>query len=193
MTINDLHQEILKCNKCPELKNCRLYPMPGFCGNDKIKLFVIGINPGPPQPGEYERLKKDNFDYSKHYRVSIQNCILGRFMSKIFDALNITWENIYLTNLVKCATNLKLPTDAQINKCAKYLNEQVSLINPRNVLILSAFVARKIGLDFKHKNLISQNRNTFTIYHPSYLRRNGIEENTIEFFKQYKELVNGSI
>lgn len=183
-----LNEKILACDKCPMLSEARMYPMPGYAGKGEIKLFVIGINPGPYKIDELVSLKEFNYDYEKHYEAGLKNCLVGKFASKAFDVLGITWDEVFFTNLIKCATpDLRPPKLQEINNCFPYLVEQVNIVCPPNILLFGKAPAEYLGvkLPFLSTKVIYGTR-FIVCYHPTYIRRNNSEQAVLKFFSNIK-------
>ena len=65
--IEDLENIILKCNKCPRLREIAIYPMSHICyaeDYDKIDLFMIGRNPGLED--DYSNISDKDFKKKYH-------------------------------------------------------------------------------------------------------------------------------
>ena len=182
--IEKVEQDVYACNKCPEPAAARLYPMPGFFGSD-VKLMIIGINPGPWDNAEKERLKTFNNNYREAYEYGIKHCPVGDFLNRALEAMEITWDDIFFTNLIKCATpNVREPSDLEVSNCSKYLQEQIAVVQPKNLLFLSEFVANKLGIDVKPMTYeIIEETTVIVLYHPSYLRRRGKIDEATNFLK----------
>jgi len=181
-----LEDDIFHCNKCSSVLKDRLYPMPGFSGSN-VKLMVIGINPGPPQPGELDLLKSLNYDYRAHYKIGIQKCLIGKFLEKTFDKLHITWDDIYLTNIIKCATpNARMPNIDEINNCKPYIIRQIRLLKPKNFLFLGKLPIKVFNLDINLMEVKTFNSQIIALPHPTYIRRRRMEEEVLSFLNSVK-------
>lgn len=67
----------------------------------------------------------------------------GQLMDKVFAALKITREEVYITNIVKCRPpGNRLPTPREVRACHPYLQEQIRLIRPSIIVCLGALASQ---------------------------------------------------
>jgi len=180
-------RKIITCHKCTISYHLKLYPMPGFYTDpSKVKLFVVGINPGQPQPNEDILLKELNNDYKKHYERGIKNCKVGFFLDKVLNELKIGWDEIFFTNIIKCSTpENRMPTEIEINECSEYLRDQRNAVLPKKVLLLGKFVAQAIGIEDKVPFAREYNKvKYYCVHHPSYLARTNSTDKAVKFIKE---------
>ncbi len=95
-------------------------------------------------------------------------------------------EDVYIINTVKCRPpENRVPTEQEQSACRKFLNAQIDIINPRAIVLCGA-TALKSFVELDKKQTISKVRGQWmsinvdgkdyraiTIFHPSYLLRNG--------------------
>lgn len=95
-------------------------------------------------------------------------------------------EDVYIINTVKCRPpENRVPTSEEQSACRKFLNAQIDIINPRAIILCGA-TALKSFVELDKKQTISKVRGQWmninvdgkdyraiTIFHPSYLLRNG--------------------
>ena len=119
----------------------------------------------------------------------------GRLLDKIITASGLSYDDVYITNLVKCYLAAGLPLKQEwIDACLPYLLVQINQINPHVILTLGkdASVAL-LGMDsnitmsslrgkiFEY----TQHIKIIPTYHPSFLLRKGGENN-----RYYNDVVN---
>jgi len=94
-------------------------------------------------------------------------------------------EDLYIINTVKCRPpENRVPTENEKSACRKFLDAQISIINPRAIILCGA-TALKSFIDVDKKTTISKIRGQWlsasvdgkeypamAIFHPSYLLRN---------------------
>ncbi len=94
-------------------------------------------------------------------------------------------EDLYIINTVKCRPpQNRVPSDVEKAACAKFLEAQITILNPRAVLLCGA-TAMKSFIEVDKKTTISKVRGQWqditvdgktypamAIFHPSYLLRN---------------------
>jgi DNA polymerase len=151
------------CNNCT---NCNLHISRTNIvfgkGNINTKLMFIG-----EAPGEQEDLSGIPFVGKS-----------GQLFNKILDAINITREDIYIANIVKCRPpKNRNPHEAEKKACIPYLRNQVKLIHPKIIVCLGRVSAQSIidknfritkehGVWFERKGYY-----LIATYHPSALLR----------------------
>ena len=185
-TLDSIGSKIFKCNKCPDLDDVRIYPMAGYWTDEwSGKLMIIGINPGLPQPGERESLERLEGDYKRHYEIGIKGCFVGAFIRAVLKVFDLTWEDIFLTNIIKCATpNCREPLAEEVKNCLPYLLDQLEVAKPRNILFLGRFPLKTLKVNLKFNEAkIAHGVNLMATYHPTYIRRQGLMSDTIKFLK----------
>jgi uracil-DNA glycosylase len=143
-----------------------LYPAPHVYYNDinKLKLFIIGQNPGL----EYKNSIKDENEYILKYKELWWKSRFGTYIRENIGN-DIIKKYMFFTNLCKCSSpkNSALLKD-EINNCSPYLLQQIKLIKPSLILTFSA-VAKNALNEYKNIKLF-ENIKIINFYHPSYLR-----------------------
>ena len=103
----------------------------------------------------------------------------GQLLDKILAAINLTREDIYLCNVLKCRPpDNRDPLPAEVNECEPYLKKQLSIIQPKLIVALGRIAACTI---LKTKESLGSMRNQthqyegidlIVTYHPAALLRN---------------------
>lgn len=195
-SLTSLNNHIYNCTKCSDCVKVRMYSMPGFYGKSDIRLAIIGQNPGLPQSGEEERLRRliqlddklyDN--YETHYSIGLKNCSVGKFVDKVCETLNIGWRNIFFSNIIKCATpQCRVPSDIEVNNCIGYLHQQLDILKPKTILFLGHFPVAKLDHSLRAFHYYMQDGvKLISVYHPSFIKKAaypGLEEKTLKFIKK---------
>ena len=112
----------------------------------------------------------------------------GKFLTQTMEKAGLDRnKDLFIVNTVKCRPpENRVPTDFEKNLCEDYLLSQISIVNPK-VIILCGATACETFFDktFWKKNKISQIRGKFfesqgiqfvPVFHPSYLLRQHSEE-----------------
>jgi DNA polymerase len=153
-----------------EICNCQLCDL----GKTRTK-FVFGIgNPDADiiflgeAPGEKEDLAGEPFVGRA-----------GKLLDKMLAAINLTRDDIYICNVLKCRPpKNRDPLPSEVEKCEPYLNQQLSLIQPKLIVALGRIAACTI---LKTKEPLKELRNKvfsykgidlLVTYHPAALLRN---------------------
>jgi uracil-DNA glycosylase family 4 len=131
MKIEELTETIKHCHKC-DLSNNRNKPIIGD-GSLNVKIMIVGEGPGATED-------QTGIAFSGP---------AGKLLDKMLKAINLTRQQVYLTNVVKCfPPQNRTPLTSEVNCCLDYLRNQYVLIKPRLIIILGA-VASKALIDQK--------------------------------------------
>ena len=100
----------------------------------------------------------------------------GQLLTKIIQAMNLTREDVYICNVMKCRPPVnRKPYPNEIQSCLPYLRRQINLIRPDFICALGTFAAQTL---LETHEPISKLRGDFhdyegirvmPTYHPSYL------------------------
>ncbi len=156
-----IRNEVENCRRCNLYKERRRTVF--GAGDSKARLVFVGEAPGREEDIQGEPFVGD----------------AGVLLTKIIEAMNLTRDQVYISNVVKCRPpNNRNPLPDEISACSKFLRRQLKVIRPEFICALGAVAARSI-LDVKAP--ISQLRGRFhtfmgikvmPTYHPAALLRN---------------------
>ena len=119
--------------------------------------------------------------------------------------VEIERKDVYITNVVKCYPPNNQPSENSIIKCAKYLDAQLSLINPKIIITLGELATREIFRRFKLKFTSMSNlhgkvfevdsiygkKKIIVMFHPaSALYNAALKETIIEDWKKIKNILH---
>ena len=159
--LDELEKNYQDCKKCP-LGEGR----DKFCygnGNPNAKLMLIGEGPGA--------------DEDATGRVFVGRA--GQLLTKMLKAIHLERDEVYIANIVKCRPpNNRNPLPNEINACLPYLEEQITIIQPKLLLLMGRVAAttllnRNLSLTKFRENTYSfMGIKTYVTYHPSALLRN---------------------
>ncbi len=169
LQLENLKKHISKIENCNFKNNAKNLVFSD--GNFKSKLMIIGDAPcqiddeiGKPFAGD-----------------------AGNLLNKMFEAINIKRENLYITNLInyRPPENRK-PTTSEINRYSKFLYEHISIINPKIIIIMgSTAMESLVGNNYKiseergkWKDIIIKGKTYLSIvtFHPDYLLRQPVKK-----------------
>lgn len=160
-TLDHLQQKYSQCRKCV-LHEGRIRFVYGE-GNPSARLMLIGEGPGAEE--------------NATGRPFVGRA--GQLLTKMLKAIHLEREDVYITNVVKCRPpNNRNPLPDEIRACAPYLDEQISLIAPRLILLLGRVAAEallNLNLSltlYREKTYEYRGVKTYVTYHPSALLRN---------------------
>lgn len=153
-----------KCGQCSGCELCQTRHHVVFgVGNESADIMFIGEG-----PGEQEDLRGEPF-------VGAAGLLLDDMLS-IIDLSRCS--NCYIANIVKCRPpRNRDPKDEEQDACIGYLQNQISLVQPKIIVCLGRIAAKRmIDPDYRitrqHGQWIRKNGIWMTaIYHPSALLR----------------------
>ncbi|MEG0874798.1 MAG: uracil-DNA glycosylase [Clostridiales bacterium] len=122
-----LNEALQNCQKCPlgATKNNLVFGR----GSEAAPIVLIGEG-----PGEQEDLQGSPFVGRA-----------GQLLDKILGAAQLTEEDYYICNIVKCRPpKNRVPTPEEVECCKDFLRQQVGLIHPKILVLLGASAAKAI-------------------------------------------------
>ena len=123
-TLEQLHEEIKRCTKCP-LHKTRRNAVPGE-GSGRLGIMIVGEAPGSSE------------DEQGRPFVGAAGNLLNRALS----ALGVERGDLYITNVVKCRPpENRTPTREEVAACLPYLLRQIEILRPRRIIALGAVSA----------------------------------------------------
>lgn len=118
---------IRQCSDCDLRQGCTA-PVPGF-GSSPAYVLFLGQNPG---------LEEDL--YGKPFIGKA-----GQQLEYLLLQCGLNREQVYITNVIKCLTrNNAPPKPASIKACAKWLNIELSIVQPRIIVAMGAFAIHRM-------------------------------------------------
>jgi DNA polymerase len=146
---------------------CKLHPhrknIVFGTGNPEAKLVFIGEGPG----GDEDIQGKPFVGRA------------GQLLTKIINSINLTREEVYIANIIKCRPpQNRNPEPDEIKACEPFLIQQLEVIQPKIICALGTFAAQTL---LETDERISRLRGRFISYrgskliatfHPAYLLRN---------------------
>jgi len=138
--INSLREKISQCKRCLLFKS-RNNTVPGE-GNVDSRIMFIGEAPG-----------KNEDEQGKPFVGRA-----GDIFDKLLDSVNLTRDDIYLCNILKCRPpGNRNPLSAEIMACVGSLDIQIKTINPDIIATLGSFATTYIFEKFSipKKNISS--------------------------------------
>jgi len=123
-TLEQLHEEIKRCTKCP-LHKTRRNAVPGE-GSRRLGIMIVGEAPGSSE--------------DEQGRPFVGAA--GSLLNKTLSTLGIEREDLYITNVVKCRPpGNRTPTREEVAACLPYLLRQIEILRPRRIITLGAVSA----------------------------------------------------
>ena len=183
-SLDVLNYQIRACKRC-NLALTRKHALTGE-GDIDARIMFVALSPGA---------KED-----------LQNRMFigpsGQVFNRLLYAAGIDRKLVFMTNLVKCMLpKNRKPNVGEIEACSQFLNEEISILQPKVIVPLGAYATNAIltkyeidklsaGMSFSNINgkiLSNENIKIFPLPHPAALLYNpSFEPNTIEKYKTLK-------
>jgi len=181
--LEKLKQDVIKCKKC-NLCKTRTNSVPGK-GNFKSDVIFIGEAPGK------------NEDKNGEPFIGVA----GKKLSNALEEANISREDVYITNVVKCRPpNNRVPNTDERNTCQQYLKDEIKIIKPKMICVLgnTAFNSVLGGSEitkFRGKVIKKEGQLYFITIHPAatiYNQKliNVLKDDIKKLFELIRELKN---
>jgi uracil-DNA glycosylase len=121
VALEDLNLQIYSCKKCRLWQGAK-HGVPGE-GPLNAKVMLVGQNPGA--------------DEDETGRPFVGRA--GKFLTKVLADNGIKREDVFITNIVKhTSSQNRKPYPDEVTACLPYLNEQISVIKPKIIVLLGA-------------------------------------------------------
>ena len=181
--LEKLKQNVIKCKNC-NLHKTRTNSVPGK-GNFKSDVIFVGEAPGK------------NEDKNGEPFIGIA----GKKLSAALEEANVSRDEIYITNVVKCRPpDNRVPNTDERNTCQEYLKEEIKIIKPKIICVLgnTAFNSVLGGSEitkFRGKIIRKDNQLYFITIHPAATIYNQklisvLKKDIKKLFKLIRELNN---
>ena len=177
-TLADIARLVRECTDCP-LHQGRTQAVPGE-GPDAAELLFIGEGPGVQE--------------DRQGRPFVGPA--GAFLEELLQSIGMTRDQVYIANMVKCRPpNNRDPAPGEIAACAKYLERQIELIDPRLIVTLGRFSTGRFlpgqSISRVRGRLRTVNgRQIYPIMHPAAgLRRQEMKDAIIDDFEKLAGLL----
>jgi uracil-DNA glycosylase family 4 len=168
------------CRRCA-IGGERLHNVYGE-GDPCAKLMVIGEGPGETE----DQLGRPFVGRA------------GELLNKMLGAIELTREEVYICNIIKCRATLHTPSGLrnrppdpqEIENCRPFLEEQIEIIRPHVILLLGSPAAKSfLGSTFQITKMRGRwydgphGISMMVTFHPAYiLRQTGGEINAVKRF-----------
>lgn len=176
--IIEVVESIIHCNKCILYKNGE--KIPGL-GNLDAEIFVIGY---------------PLTDIEKNSRIPMDKETITFFI-KWLTAIQINFNDVFITNILKCTIKKEKIVKEYIEKCLNFIDMQLEIIKPKIILALGQIVLsslKKGFLDIKdnHGKIFTYNNIPFLpTYHPAEVLKNPVLKKDVwEDLKKLKKFLN---
>ena len=162
--LNDLKAKIQNIDNCDLKNNAKQIVFSD--GDSNSPIMIVGEGPGQKEDELGKPFVGD----------------AGQLLNKMFGAINIKRESVYITNVVNYRPpNNRKPEPAEINRYSEFLREHISIIDPKILILMGstameALFGSKIKITKERgawKEVIINNKTYLTLitFHPAYLLR----------------------
>jgi uracil-DNA glycosylase len=180
INLENINDNIQNCNKCELCKNSvnikdlskgygKLLGWPIV--NKKINIMIVGMNPSNKR---YKNLQYTFGGNGESFGTGFKFINLLKKLKKFND--------LYITNLIKCSTPTNKINAGNVNNCIIHLLDEIDIIKPDLIIALGSDVCNSLKIFFKNNNI---NIRLIQIFHPNYIYRFNkmSEENYLNLFK----------
>ncbi len=153
-----MSEEVLNCRLCKD--KMIVAPLPG-AGNANADIMVVGQNTCQP------KCLESGIPFTGGS---------GILLDKALVVSGLTRDDIWLTNVVKCATvRNQIPSDTMKQNCREFLWKELNIVKPRLVIALGKFASQDFPVG-KYRIV--------NLFHPAYFCYKHKESEFIELFKE---------
>jgi len=155
----------IKCERLVKSRSLYAYGKPTFgYGNPRSFVVLIGQSPG------WRGCGTTGFPFEPLSRT-------GKVFEDCLKAANLTFEDVYTTNLVKCCPKgSETPTKFEVKNCSPYCVHEINLIKPYALIAVG-----RLASNFLVRNKMYRKYSCYTIQHPGYILRKGFGLNEYIF------------
>jgi DNA polymerase len=167
-TLMDIRVELGDCQRCKLAQHRRNIVFGS--GSPTAKLVFVGEGPGLDEDQQAEPFVGP----------------AGQLLTKIIGAINLSRDQVYITNIVKCRPpRNRNPRPDEIQICFPFLDRQIDVIEPIFICALGSVAAQTL---LNTPEPISKLRGRFydyrgvrllPTYHPAYLLRNAEKKRAV--------------
>lgn len=175
--LNIIAAEIAKCRTCRKNKNG--LPVPGE-GDPNAKVVFVGEAPGREE--------------AKTGRPFVGRA--GKLLRSLIAEAGLDEKRVFITSPVKYFPNHLTPTPVEVAHGCKHLNEQLSVIDPKVIVLLGrvaalALLEQKIEVSKVHGTIVEKDgKKYFIAYHPAApLHNPNLRTELKNDFKKLKKLL----
>ena len=143
-----IRQKVIICKNC-DLCKTRKNSVPG-AGNQNADIVFVG-----EAPGKSEDLRGKPFVGTA-----------GKKLDEALENSGLTRDQVYITNIVKCRPpKNRIPNDKEKMMCSDYLENELSIINPKIICLMGNTA---YGSILNHGKIIDKDKRMYFIsYHPA--------------------------
>ncbi|HJS73259.1 MAG TPA: uracil-DNA glycosylase [Vicinamibacteria bacterium] len=181
-TLEEIRADLGECTRC-RLSEKRSTIVFGV-GNPKAELMFVGEGPGREEDRQGLPFVGD----------------AGQLLNKIIQAIDLTREQVYIANVVKCRPpNNRDPEPDEVDACRPFLDRQIDAVRPKVICALGRISALNLlrtdeGITRLRGKIFSyRGAKLVPTYHPAFLLRNpGKKRECWEDMKLVKKLLSES-
>jgi len=156
--IKNIYEECRNCKKCKIKISIKVNEeIVEYSGNEKADIMFIAQNPS---------CYRDNRGINN--KIFLDDKIRPIFESMLKN-VGLDFEDIYVTNLVKCSTkNNVMPSDDILENCKDFLLREIEIVRPKIIITVGKFASNYFGLKENNELKVEKGILYYSIYHPSF-------------------------
>ena len=177
-SLSEISKLVANCQNC-QLHHSRVKAVPGE-GPANAKIMFIGEGPG--------------FHENQQGRPFVGQA--GKFLDELLSVAGLNREDVFITNVVKCRPpGNRDPQPEELEACAKYLDRQIELINPKIIVTLGRFSMAKFFGPVKISQIHGKSKNInqrfiVAMYHPAAaLHQPALKNTLLDDFAKLKDYI----
>jgi len=137
-----------ECKRCEDASNFH-YGIKGKRA-DETKLLIVGNRPD-------SRVEAPVLEIVDQYEAAFSKTRTCKNIGNLLQFLEMSWEDIYWTNLVKCTfPNDREPTTEEYKSCFEVLKKQIEEFDPRTILVMGEMPYKLMFHKESKKNSVSK-------------------------------------
>lgn len=190
--INHLRKTIKSCEYCKDLVKVRTQAVVGD-GNKNAKIMFIAQNPGVAGRGGADK-----------FGITLMGDKSGDLFEDILAKCNLTRDEVWTTNLVKCTTgkSFREPVFKEISICKHYLFKEIRLIRPKLIITFGRIATQSLLPEtfsilqisyIKHFIKYPIETMIVPVPHPSYIIRQYKHEVTEEYKTKIVNIIKENV
>ncbi len=182
-TLISLNKIVKECQKC-DLYKTRKNTVFGE-GDQNSDVMIIGEAPG-----------REEDEFGKPFIGRA-----GKLLNEFLKSIGLSRESVFIANTIKCRPpENRNPEVEEINACSDYLDQQISIIKPKVLVLLGKIAANRLlnedkpisELRLKKFFVEKYDIPVIVFYHPAYILRSPLQKKRVWEDLQYLQNIISS-
>ena len=168
--------QVTNCNKCKWVPRTDLKPRWGTTTVLNKQIMIIGESPGCGSKTE----DYDEETFQQDYEHAFRSNLVAKFLNKVLLPLHMNIDDVFMTNLVKCAHGDTRPEQRTIDNCKLYTYIQMDMCKPKAIILLGKTPIQHFtpytSIISNHSTVYTKKYSFICSAHPSYWTRQTFKE-----------------